>query len=803
MTDNIATSNDRGGTAGTNQSLTEFFASSQPKSATQQDQHQKNLIENFIYTIETLAADSFVDALYKPLKATSDDFATFDMNFSVCLKHAKHLTSKNKAQSKGQLALPYAIAWKKYINDFKLSPNNEWFNTKPKYLVCPQNLINSKGRKKNEYSKLSYDPSIDMGKKIDKSADTGEDQMNDDEENADIDKDIFNSSYAQLIEATANEIVSEVSETANTPNVNITTNVNAGNQPQQFPQNGSVAGAIMQSQMHHQNNLALNKVQAQNLLQNNLTMGPHNNFVSSSELEKLYPSGSSLSSNLSFGTSNSNFMRDRSSSFPVVDQGGQNVVFNSQHTVQQPQKNELSMDNIALLLDQKLATSNQSLTHQLRNEMNGTTKSLTQQFVSQLGQLETKIQRTIETTAGKAVIEKFEKEIKPSFEKLEHDSQEAADNIADLQSKVSGIETAIKEGNSLECSIPVENLYSESKRLRHDYEKAVADTINDAILEIHFNNLYLTWNNSRAAIKQDMLGDFFKCKFEIIDHWYRRENKALSANVRILKSSPDDNPAEMAKSIVKRRSQSKGLGINFKTPKSFNCDDDFNFMKKEGFILNYSKGADNKYFIITKNKIKVHPSNPVEFCKLPLDKDFQENAKKAADFTKYFILKGRVFEIPKAKAEAFKKKLNGREFVVNTWEENKPVTNNAQGKTIHTGYNANLTPTNILQEQKLNMTNRASVNNNVNAPKVYQGWQGPIPINQSIPNSMLGQNMNGLNYGQVPAQLKNLGGQSSGYLPTPQENANFGESSSKRSRIVNPQVPLGFGEQDDNMYEEH
>ena len=606
----------------------------------------------FIKMLEMLAVDNFADALVKPIKITSEEFANHDFEFYGYLNEGK---LQPNTLTKTPLIFPFCYAWKKYFSCHTLTTTHAYFQANPKYLHAPGNLANSKARK-GAYKDFKYDVSLD-NVNISQSNDVS-DQSN---VNSGSQPNRNNTTLDMIMESEANNIIDDVEQSC-----------------KELSQ----------------------KTKDNNNLQMPIPSSKSQNFTEASTV-------ANVTSNL---ISNPINFRDRSASYPNFQGGLQtDTLFQTQNQLLNQQLGMNGMSSltnssilpsdplapskdahwIAQYLDQRLNASNES--------MNRLSTSLTNQFQGLDGRL-TKMQESIETTTTNVVNKKFQDIVQPAIDKLEQDSQETNETVNELKDKVNSMMANSASALDWDLNTPVEVLYSESKRLRADYEMAVAQEIEKAILTIDFNNIYLNWLDGKASIKSNF-GDFIGCKYEVIEDWYRRGKTAYSAKIRLVKSDFSDDLVKIAKEIVKKRASSKGLGINFVTPRNFDCVDDFKLMVNKGLIKNWSKGRDNKYYVVTKGNKKIFPNNPIEFCKIPWDQNFEENATKCANYTEYFTVRGKVYRIPDDKAKMFKEKRDGREFVIATWSE---TAGTFRGKPAGFGYDPSKTPKEILEAQKIN-----------------------------------------------------------------------------------------------------
>ena len=281
----------------------------------------------------------------------------------------------------------------------------------------------------------------------------------------------------------------------------------------------------------------------------------------------------------------------------------------------------------------------------------------TEKLQHEINPLKTKIEnmdQAMGRIAQTAVNTAFNESVKPQMEQMEK-------QVKTMQNDLNSFKEASSTGSiSLGCNKSEAFRYNEYDRRRRMYLKSVENVRNEANILFHLNEEYMISENGRNKPNHEKIKTFIGCKYQVIGTW--SIGKRLALEVKLM-PIPNQNMEEIALKIVENRKNSNGLGINFKTPISHNCDAVFADWKRSGCIQKYTTTVQGKYLIIVNDQIKIYVGCPIEISKFSPGESDDSKEKFINDMTKlsqhwlFFPSDGIVYDVPKVISARLKERL--------------------------------------------------------------------------------------------------------------------------------------------------
>ena len=585
----------------------------------------KNQMKNTLIRVLTdLAADDFVDGRYYELKAISEKFIQSEPTFAENIKKF----TEERASNGNNRTWPFAMAWKETLSNKKISTAHRFFTFTDEvpFLKCPQNLVKVSARGFEKYKNLEFDPDQVIGSSKSKN---GKESANINEEETDEQDDPVENFVQSTLE-------------------NNLAMLQSGSQIQSQSQSQSKQSCPQSAQSQVQ--------QSQPLAQTQPETGPQ-----SQSLPQVEP----LDFNLNFSASQTNPFSFRPTSASEPAQGSdpflslrkrKNVDADNQTTKTRKVTDDdaVSMSSLMALLDQQ-------------------TKNISTTLAGNMKQ-----------TAINMVTDYHKTVAEPAFQGLKIDLKKVDDRVSTVEMDVEKLKThntnmesrfveiveekwSSYEPNSVDEVAVSDNIkYASYLRKRKAFMNIIQSVIELAILRVDFNDHYTSRDMAQTgaaaySIKHDILGTYFKTKYEVKATWVRFDEKktpkGLSARIQ-LKDGPTASRAVWAVDAVKRRKDSNGLGVNFVMADEYDCNEEFFEWKSKGIIKNFSLTKDARYVLVVEEGKVCSPGCPLEFVKL-CDADpnvLKQNLLKLADFTSHFPHNGRVLNVPDKYVARYKAK---------------------------------------------------------------------------------------------------------------------------------------------------
>ena len=304
---------------------------------------------------------------------------------------------------------------------------------------------------------------------------------------------------------------------------------------------------------------------------------------------------------------------------------------------------QISMKSLTRLFDSKLAAQKIDYTDVLKNE---------------IAPLKIKIddmELNMEKIATTAVNTAINSTLKPQLDDMET-------RIKNMKDDFERYKESNSMGNADSCSKSDIFRYNEYDRRRKVYLKAVEAVRKSACITFHLTEEFTNFDVNSKRLNHTSFKQFLGLHYKVKDSWPIRNGKGLAVEI-MLDNIPDKNMHDVAVKIVENRRNSRGLGINFKTPESHNCDFVFNEWKRSGCIRNYTQQINGRYLIIVDEDIKIFVGCPIEISKFKpgLTDDskrrFKDDMIKLSKWAEFFPSEGLVYEVPKEIAAKFKDRL--------------------------------------------------------------------------------------------------------------------------------------------------
>ena len=675
-------------------------------------------ITTFVEMMKNLAASDFTYGKFAEIKEVSVDFADNDDNFKKILEE-KLKANKNSANSKhplsGKWIYPYGLAWIEFFEDNNIETTHKWFDGEVPYFNSPIKCVKKCAHNKPNYVNLP-------GTRVASSnADSdGDLDENMDEVSAAHDSNVralaaeANSNLLEGSKVSGNSVITVTDKTALAlATAGSSSSVNGGLTGN--PTGGATIGTEMLSQAdggltQNQKTLAeksfdpnfdcsqlvntvqnnfQNSQQQQQLLQNSQQQqmlqnqqfqqqfsNPNMNFNAMNfpnmnnnyNIPQMNPS-QSISQVNPFNPNPVQFaFREKSSTEPVTKFSGKRPRpdKNSRHhgPEDEPIETVDLVTQLGSLLDDKLDKQSTKFDRKLDRHSASFDSKLDARFdnfnnvmKSEIEPLKIKMdnfESKMDSIATKAVTKVIDETVMPQITGIDNRVSEMRTEMDSFKESCS---KASLDSNNPNFEMSETFKYSEHGRRRNAYLNAIREARKLAEIRVDLNDAHVVLKEEKLVPDHEKLKKFLGRGYSVKESWARKDGKALSIKIK-LDIKEGEDPERVAHDIIKRRSKSGGLGLNFPTPHAYNCDSVFQEWKTEGHIEKYTQGTDGKTLLIvnSEKKLKIWPSCPIEITKLrpgsteESKEAFRQELTKLADFVNFYTLNGQVIKRPEKDA---------------------------------------------------------------------------------------------------------------------------------------------------------